>query len=496
MSPGAAPIRLTFDHGTLRLERATREQLWELGPELPWVWDERVRAWRTDALHYPALHHALRERAGTAAGAAGEPASGSRWVDEVPGWTRVAWPRPALPTLRPEQQAAVLAWSQTRRGCVIMPTGTGKTVVALAICAQEGVSTLVVAPVRDLMYQWHRRLYEGLGYDAGVIGDGLFRVQPVSVTTYESACIHMDRLGNQFGLIVFDECHHLPGAVRRDAARMCAATRRLGLTATPQRSDGRHVDLESLIGPRAYELPLSEVRGRTLADYEVVRIPIHLTPAEQARYDRLSREVREYMAERRKTDPHFSWEQLCADVARTPESRHALRSYFAKQAIEDRAAEKLRVLEDLFRLHVGEPCLVFAGSNAMARDVSRRFLIPCLLNHCRKAERIEVLRGLENGAYPALVANQVLDEGVDLPAVKVAIVLGGTSSARQAQQRLGRILRRSGNSRAVLYEVVCGQTHEAQRSRRRRDSEAFEGTRHRRRRGTSPGRSAGEEPRC
>ncbi len=95
-----------------------------------------------------------------------------------------------------------------------------------------------------------------------------------------------------------------------------------------------------------------------------------------------------------------------------------------------------------------------------------------------------------------LVANQVLDEGVDLPAVKVAIVLGGTSSARQAQQRLGRILRRSGNSRAVLYEVVCAQTNEAQRSRRRRDSEAFEGTRHRRHRGTSPGRSAGEEPRC
>ncbi len=198
------------------------------------------------------------------------------------------------------------------------------------------------------------------------------------------------------------------------------------------------------------------------------------------------------MHARRQADPHFSWEQLCADVAKTPESRRALRSYFAKKAIEDRAAENLRVLEDLFRLHVGEPCLVFAGSNAMARDVSRRFLIPCLLSHCRKRERAEVLRGLEEGVYPALVANQVLDEGVDLPAVKVAVVIGGSSSARQAQQRLGRILRRTGGIRAVLYEVVCRDTNEEGRSRQRRNSEAYAGTKHRRK----PGGTAGESGRC
>ena len=86
-----------------------------------------------------------------------------------------------------------------------------------------GVSTLVVAPVRDLMYQWQRRILNGLGYDAGIIGDNRHRVLPVSVTTYDSACIHMDRLGNQFALVIFDECHHLPGQVRRDAALMSAA---------------------------------------------------------------------------------------------------------------------------------------------------------------------------------------------------------------------------------------------------------------------------------
>jgi len=123
---------------------------------------------------------------------------------------------------------------------------------------------------------------------------------------------------------------------------------------------------------------------------------------------------------------------------------------------------------------------VFTGSNAMARDVSRRFLIPCLLSHCRKKERIEVLQGLEDGTYPALVANRVLDEGVDLPEVKVAVVIGGTASSRQAKQRLGRILRRSGNARAVLYEIVSAGTGEERRSVRRRKSDAYDDVRHRR----------------
>jgi superfamily II DNA or RNA helicase len=102
------------------------------------------------------------------------------------------------------------------------------------------------------------------------------------------------------------------------------------------------------------------------------------------------------------------------------------------------------------------------------------------LNHCGKRERAEVLAGLETGVYPALAANQVLDEGVDLPAVKVAIVIGGTASTKQAKQRLGRILRKSGHARATLYEIVCADTNEERRSRRRRESDAYQGTRHRR----------------
>jgi len=458
---------LSFSSGTLLLGPLPEMVLRRVFDPLAWVWDTRVRAWRIDAIEYVAVRERLTARH-------------LAFDDTVPRWHTVRWPKVELHALRPEQQQAVAAWQATRRGCVVMPTGTGKTEVALTIMRQAAVATLVVAPVRDLMYQWHRRILAGLGYDAGVIGDNVHRVRPVSVTTYDSACIHMERFGDQFGLVVFDECHHLPGQVRRDAARMSAAPARLGLTATLERADGRHSDLVELIGPTVYEVPIADVRGKTLADYEVIRIPVHLSAEEQARYDELSSLVRRYMMERRKTEAEFSWEDLCAETGKTPAARRALRAYFAKKAIEDRAEEKLRVLEDLFRLHAGSPTIVFAGSNAMARDVSRRFLIPCLLSHCGKRERLEVLSGLEAAAYPALVANQVLDEGVDLPACKVAVVIGGMASTKQAKQRLGRILRKSGGTRATLYEIVCADTNEERRSRQRRNSDAYQGTRHRR----------------
>ena len=249
---------------------------------------------------------------------------------------------------------------------------------------------------------------------------------------------------------------------------MCAAPYRLGLTATPERADGEHALLESLIGPIVYRQKLREARGQTIADYELQRIPVHLSDSERERYDALSQVVRRYVHERRQRDPTYSWSKLCRESDADPHARRALRAFQAKASIEDRATEKLRVLEDLFRLHAGEPCLVFTGTNAMARDVSRRFLIPSLLNHCGKRERIDILTGLEQGRYPAVVANRVLDEGVDLPDVKVAIVIGGSASPRQALQRLGRILRRSRFGRGVLYEVVTRRTGDTAKARKRR----------------------------
>lgn len=461
VSPAPA-VRLAYDRGTLLLTGVRRGGLPDAFAPGYWTWDARLPAWRCAAMRYREALEILSREFRT------------RLTDEVPRPLRVGWPRVDLPPLRREQREALLAWEAAGRcGQVIMPTGTGKTEVALAAMAGTAVATLVVAPVRDLMYQWHRRILRGLGCDAGIVGDSLHDLKPVTVTTYDSAYLHAAELGAKFGLVVYDEEHHLPGTLRREAALFSTAAMRLGLTATPERSDGLHRDLDWLVGPVAFRQEIGEAAGKTLAEYNVVRVPVALTTEEQVKYDDASRTVRAFVFEKRRLKKSYSWQDLCAESGKDPEARKAQRAYYAKKAIEDRAGEKLRVLEDIFRLHAGERAIVFAGSNAMAMDVSRRFLVPTLLNHSRKKERLAVLEGFAAGRFPAIVANQVLDEGVDVPAAKLAVVIGGQASARQAKQRLGRILRRTGEARATLYEVVCQDTKEEERSRQRRRSDAY-----------------------
>ncbi len=462
-------IQLSFDRGTLLLRGVSQSE--------HFTFDRRINGLRTQAIRYRDVRAALQRE------------FGPRFHDHVRVPMRVSWPAVNAVSLRAEQQHALDAWElASGRGMVVMPTGTGKTEVALAAMERTKVSTLIVAPVRDLMHQWHRRILRGLGYDAGIVGDSIFNLQPITVTTYDSAYARMPEMGDRFGLIIFDEAHHLPGASYREAALLCTAPMRLGLTATPERGDGRHVDLADLIGPTVYRQDIPDAKGKSLADYDVVRIPVKLSDEEQRRYDQASQAVRSFLIKRqeelRKESAEdvrvaYTFQDLCAESGKDPEARKAQNAYYSKKSIEDRAAEKLRVLEDLFRLHVGERVIIFAGSNPMAIDVSRRFLVPTLLAHSRKKERREVLEGFAAGRFPVLVANQVLDEGVYVPAAKVAIVIGGMASTRQAKQRLGRILRRSGNARATLYEIVCEGTNDVERSRKRRRSDAYESVKRR-----------------
>lgn len=462
----SSSVELSFDRGTLLLRGVRARAGWEF--------DSRVGCLRAHAIEYAKARAELR----------GEFGEGFR--DCVRLAARVHWPRVETVELRAEQAAAVAAWEAGGgRGLVVMPTGTGKTEVALAAMTRMRISTLVVAPVRDLMHQWHRRIMRAFGYDAGIVGDSYFNLRPVTVTTYDSAYARMAEMGDLFGLVIFDEAHHLPGRCYREAAMLCTAPMRLGLTATPERSDGRHEDLGALIGPTVYRQEIREAKGKTLADYDVVRIPVKLSDEEQRKYDEASGTVQRFFYKRREElrleagegaiAPSYGWQDLCGESGKDPEARRAQNAYYLKQSIEDRAAEKLRVLEDLFRLHGGERVIVFAGSNAMALDVSKRFLAPTLLNHSRKSERREVLDGFAEGRFPVLIANQVLDEGVDVPAAKVAVVIGGMGSTRQAKQRLGRILRRTGEARATLYEIVCEGTKDVERSRKRRRSDAYVG---------------------
>src|SRR5260221_726732 len=128
----ASSPTLKFSGGTLVLEGYGSSGPPQIGADVEWVWDSRVRAWRCDAIVYPALR--------------GERDFVARIADAVPAWQQVICPKRALRKLRPDQEQAVARWNQTGRGCIVMPTGTGKTEVALHLIAASSISTLVVAP--------------------------------------------------------------------------------------------------------------------------------------------------------------------------------------------------------------------------------------------------------------------------------------------------------------------------------------------------------------
>jgi superfamily II DNA or RNA helicase len=455
--PPRPGVALAFDRGSLLLAAPRTARV----PRYL-AWDERVGAWRTEALN----HARLCEEAAEYRLAVDDRAT---QFFECPPL------RPQLPPLRPDQDAAIAAWEQAgQRGLIVKPTGTGKTEIALGIIARHRVSALVVAPLRDLMYQWQRRIRDGLGFDAGVLGDGRREIWPITVTTYDSAWIHMKEMGNRFRLVVFDEAHHLPGPSLHESALDCLAPMRLGLTATPERADRRERLLDSLVGPVAFREEIPAAKGKTLADYSLVRVPIHLAPAEQAEFDRCSRTVRRYLLERRGEAPDFEWTDLTRLARTDPDARETLRAYRRKLAILHRSAEKLRVVEDILRMHPEEQCVIFTASNRMALDVSARFLIPALTAHSDKRERNAVLDAFARGAIRALAACEVLNEGWDAPALKVGVVLGGEKGMKEAVQRIGRLLRRSGDRAARLYEVVIQETPDLARARRRGRSGAYQ----------------------
>ena len=171
------------------------------------------------------------------------------------------------------------------RGVVVLPTGTGKTHLANMAIERAGRPTLVVTPTIDLMNQWYDELTLSFGVEVGLLGGGYYDIQPLTVTTYDSAYLNMDRLGNRFGLIVFDECHHLPGPTYGLAATCAIAPFRLGLTATPERADNAHTHLDQLIGPIVYRREITQLRGDYLAEYRVETLYVHLSPEDRIRYD-------------------------------------------------------------------------------------------------------------------------------------------------------------------------------------------------------------------
>ncbi len=451
---------LTFRSGTLELVGAGKSAA--LPAAL--VWDARAGLHRAPALAYAEVVLGLRK-----AEIAHE--------DRARVYPELGQGLVVRREARPFQTEALAAWEKARgRGVVVLPTGAGKSHVALLAIDARRRGALVVAPTLDLVRQWYDLLRRSFGTEVGIVGGGSHDVRPLTVTTYDSACLHMEHLGARFGLIIFDECHHLPGPSYSLAAELCLAPFRLGLTATPERADGLTDRLETLIGPTVYRKDIVELSGRYLADYDVERVDVELTEAERSEYEAERAIYLEFVrGQGIRFDHPSGFAQFIMRAAQSGPGQRAMRAYRRQRELALASSAKLDYLEHLLSVHRKQRSLVFTQDNATVYQVSRRFLIPVITHQTKLKERSEILERFRAGEYTAIATSKVLNEGVDVPDASVAIVLSGSGSVREHVQRLGRVLRRQGDKRAVLYELVSSRTNESGTSERRREHSAYAG---------------------
>jgi superfamily II DNA or RNA helicase len=450
---------LRFEAGTVTLSGVEKDDT-RVPDSLSW--DARSACFRAPAMTYAPVVLALR-RAGIA------------YEDEARRYEELSHGARVHREPRFYQSEALAAWKKHgSRGVVVLPTGAGKTQLAMMAIDDRRRSTLVVAPTLDLVRQWYDVLSATFGVPIGVVGGGEHDVRPLTVTTYDSAYLHMEHLGARFGLVVFDECHHLPSPTYALSARLALAPFRLGLTATPERADGLDAALGSLVGPTVYRRDIGELAGEWLADYDTERVEVELSPEEREEHDAERQIYRDFVGMNgiSMSSPR-GFGEFIMRAARSADGRRAMKAYRRQRELAFAATAKLAYLEHLFSAHRRDRALVFTQDNATAHLVARTFLVPVITHQTKVTERSAILAAFAAGTYSAIVTSKVLNEGVDVPDANVAIVLSGSGSVREHVQRLGRILRPREGKRAVLYEIVTARTTETFTSDRRREHDAY-----------------------
>ncbi|PSQ32210.1 DNA repair helicase [Halobacteriales archaeon SW_10_68_16] len=461
---GVATVTLSYEEGTIRVESdADIDDL-----DLPGVeYDSRSQSGRAPAYRYADLRDALAE-------AAGADLAVEDRVFDLSSLSLSSTYR-----LREYQQVALDAWlagegnagsGPRERGVLELPTGSGKTVIGIAAMEELGTPTLVVVPTIDLLDQWRRELEREFDVPVGQLGGGQQHVADVTVSTYDSAYLRADELGDRFGLAVFDEVHHLGGEGYRDIARLLAAPARLGLTATFERPDGAHEVVADLLGALVHRVGVDDLAGDHLAEYDIKRLEVSLTEEEREVYERHQETFTDYLA-RSGIQLHSGsdYQELVKRSGTDPRAREALLAKQRAREVMMNAERKVDRLADLLGRHRGDRVIVFTAHTDLVYRLSERFLIPAITHETPASERSAILDGFRAGEYSRVVTANVLDEGVDVPDANVAVVLSGSGSEREFTQRLGRILRpKADGGRALLYELVTEETAEERVARRRR----------------------------
>lgn len=452
-------MEFSFDRGTLVVS----------GSESPtgkskdlFSFDERTKSWRSPAERYREIVLALS-------------ADALPFKDHARGYDRLelVFAKPITP--RPHQVEALKAWTQAgKRGVIQMPTGAGKTFLALMAILHVQRPTLIVVPTIDLLHQWQSVLQEFFGTKVGGLGGGERDIQPITVSTFDSAVIHLNAIGNRFGFLIVDECHHLPAPQYINIAYGMIAPFRLGLSATVERADGRESDIFSLLGPLVYESRITDMVESVLAPYDVVSIEVPLTAVELATYHERRKVyttfLKQYRVDFSRPD---GWRQFLIMAARMPGGRDALKAYRDQKKLAQAASGKLSEVWRILLKHAGERIIVFTEDNDMAYRIGREYLLPVLTHQTKSAERKKMLEAFRSDVIDVIVTSKVLNEGVDVPEASVGVVVSGSGAVREHVQRLGRILRHKPGKKAVMYELVSQGTSELNVNKRRKNHHAY-----------------------
>ena len=344
--------------------------------------------------------------------------------------------------LRPYQRQAVDSWLPTGNGVIVLPCGAGKTVTAIAAAAAIGAQTLILVTGDLALRQWQRELARFTAVspdDVGVYNARRKDIKPITIATYHVMAIrrkgqfrHLDLIqGGDWGLVIYDEVHLLPSAVFQMTAGI-QSRRRLGLTATLIREDGRQADVFSLVGPKRFDVPWRDLELQGwLAPVTCTEVRVIPTEAERL--------------------------------------AHARATGQGKARIAARLEAKTDVVVKLLGRHRGEPAIVIGTYLEGLGPLAERLGAPLVTGATPGAERLQLFDDLRQGRLPVLVVSKVANFSLDLPDVSVAVQVSGTFGSRQEEaQRLGRILRPKADGRpAHFYTVVGRDTVEQEYAQRR-----------------------------
>ncbi len=316
-------------------------------------------------------------------------------------------------------------------GVVVLPCGAGKTMVGIGLIEKLRCQTLILAPNITSVRQWRKEIirWTNLGEDDVAEYSGARKdIAPITVATYQITAhrksktdefTHLDLFSNNdWGLIIYDEVHMLPAPVFRFTAEI-QARRRLGLTATLVREDGREDEVFTLIGPRIYDMPWRDLeREGFIAKVRCVEVRLDLPEEERDTY-------------------------LAAD------RRHRFR-------ISSENPMKLNRLHTILARHKGDRILVIGQYLRQLRAVARSIGAPLITGHTPQDERERLYAAFRAGEVPVLIVSKVGNFAVDLPDASVAVQISGTYGSRQEEaQRLGRVLRPKSDGReATFYSLV------------------------------------------